>query len=86
VKVLVIEASGTTGRAVADAPAVRGHEVIRASRTCAVRIDLEDPATVHTVLDRIKDLDAVVTCAGHATWKPLAELNDIDFAFSFRCS
>jgi uncharacterized protein YbjT (DUF2867 family) len=46
-RIVVIGATGTIGRAVAEALAKRGHEVVRASRKSAVRVDIEDAATVN---------------------------------------
>jgi NAD(P)-dependent dehydrogenase (short-subunit alcohol dehydrogenase family) len=83
-KVIVIGATGTIGKAVADALATRGHEVIRASRKSAVRVDIEDAATLSALFAGIKDVDAVVCCAGGAGWGPLANLTDEDFALSLR--
>jgi len=84
VKIVVIGATGTIGSAVADALAKRGHEVIRASRKSAVRVDIQDSATVNALFEGRKDVDAVVSCAGGAGWGPLANLTDDDFAFSLR--
>lgn len=83
-KVVVIGATGTIGKAVADALAKKGHEVIRASRKSAVRVDIEDAATLNALFASIKDVDAVVCCAGGAGWGPLANLTDDDFALSLR--
>jgi len=84
VKIVVIGATGTIGKAVADALAKRGHEVIRASRKSAVRVDIEDAATLRALFEKGKDIDAVVSCAGGAGWGPLANLSDEDFALSLR--
>ena len=83
-KVVVIGATGTIGKAVADALVKRGHNVIRASRKSEVRVDIENSATVHALFNLVKDVDAVVTCAGSGGWGPLARLADEDFAFSLR--
>jgi len=83
-KIVVIGATGTIGKAVADAPARRGHEVIRASRTSAVRVDIEDAATINALFDGTRNVDAVVCCAGGARWGPLGNLTDDDFALSLR--
>ncbi|MGA2380461.1 MAG: short chain dehydrogenase [Spirochaetia bacterium] len=83
-KIVVIGATGTIGKAVADALAKRGHEVIRASRKSAVRVDIEDAATLRALFEKGKDIDAVVSCAGGAGWGPLANLSDEDFALSLR--
>jgi NAD(P)-dependent dehydrogenase (short-subunit alcohol dehydrogenase family) len=84
VKIIVIGATGTIGKAVADALAKRGHEVIRASRKSAVRVDIEEMATLNALFDGRKDVDAVVCCAGGAGWGPLGNLGDDDFALSLR--
>jgi NAD(P)-dependent dehydrogenase (short-subunit alcohol dehydrogenase family) len=69
-KIIVIGATGTIGGAVADALAAR-HEVVRASRTSQVRVDVDDPAS----LDRLftEEVDAVVCCATGtpARWQAL---------------
>ncbi len=81
-KIVVIGATGTIGKAVADALAKRGHEVIRASRTSSVRVDIEDAATLDALFKGREDVDAVVSCAGGAGWGPLQNLTDDDFALS----
>ncbi len=83
-KILVIGASGTIGKAVADALARHGHEVVRASRKAEMRVDIEDTATVRALFQRIKDADAVVSCAGSGAWGPLEQLSDNDFAFAIK--
>ena len=77
-KVVVIGASGTIGKAVADALAAR-HEVVRASRHGPVVVNLEDAATLRRLFESIRGVDAVVSCAGSAAFHPLAQLTDADF-------
>jgi len=84
VKVIIIGATGTIGRAVADSLAKRGHAVIRASRKSDPRVDIEDAATIRALLERSGEVDAVVCCAGGAGWGPLGNLKDEDFALSLR--
>ena len=83
-KVLVIGAKGTIGKAVAEALERHGHEVVRASRTSDPRVDLEDPKSIQALFSGIGRIDAVVGCAGSGGWGPLANLSDQDFAFSLR--
>ena len=59
-KVIVIGATGTIGKAVADALAKHGHEVVRASRKSAVKVDIEDAATLSALFAQTRDVDAVV--------------------------
>ena len=81
-RILLIGATGTIGEAVAAALAGR-HEVVRASRNTAdEQVDLADPASVRALFRRVGRVDAIVSAAGNAAFKPLADLGDEDFAFS----
>jgi NAD(P)-dependent dehydrogenase (short-subunit alcohol dehydrogenase family) len=82
-KIVVIGATGTIGKAVADALAPR-HEVIRVSRHGAVQADLEDVASLKKLFQTVKDVDAVVSCAGGVALRPLAQLTDADFELGLR--
>jgi NAD(P)-dependent dehydrogenase (short-subunit alcohol dehydrogenase family) len=82
-KVIVIGATGTIGRAVADALATE-HEVVRASRQGDVKVDIEDPRSIAALFRQVKDVDAVVSCAGNARFVPLARLSDDDIAYSLK--
>jgi len=83
VKIIVVGATGTIGRAVADALAAR-HEVVAVARKGPVKADIQDASSLARLFETVKDADAVVCCAGGAAWKPLAELSDDDFAASLR--
>ncbi len=83
-KIVVIGATGTIGRAAADAFSKREHEVIRTSRGSDPHVDIDDPATLQMLFERVKDIDAVVSCAGHGKWNPLAALTDNDLAISIQ--
>ena len=83
-RILVIGSTGTIGREVAAALA-RQHEVLGASRKAGeLAVDLRDVESVRALYGRVGTVDAVVSCAGGAAWKPLAELDDDDFAMSLR--
>lgn len=79
-KVLVIGATGTLGSAVADALEGASHQVLKASRSGPVRVDLEDPATLDGLFDEVPDLDAVVCCAASGPLVDLAAVTDAEFA------
>jgi NAD(P)-dependent dehydrogenase (short-subunit alcohol dehydrogenase family) len=83
-RVVVIGATGTIGKPVADALEARGHDVVRVSRKTSVRVDIEQAATIRALFDTVHDVDAVVCCAGGAGWGPLSNLTDDDFALSLR--
>lgn len=82
-KIIVVGASGTIGRAVADRLA-RDHEVVRAARRGPVPIDIEDAGSIRRVFETVSGLDAVVCCAGSAAFKPLAQLTGDDFQLGLR--
>jgi len=71
-RVLVIGASGTIGGAVVRALQPE-HEVVRASRTGEVRVDIGDPESVDRMFAVTGAVDAVVCAAAHASMTPLAE-------------
>jgi NAD(P)-dependent dehydrogenase (short-subunit alcohol dehydrogenase family) len=83
-KILIIGASGTVGRAVASALEVRGHKVIRASRKGDVVVDLSDSTSIASMYEAVGKVDAVVCTAGDAKFGTLDELSEEDFAFGLR--
>ncbi|WP_416967648.1 short chain dehydrogenase [Streptomyces sp. 4F14] len=72
-RVLVIGATGTIGRAVSQALAGE-HEVLRASRSGPLRVDLADTATLDALFEEAGPLDAVVCCAASGPLAPLLDL------------
>ncbi|WP_280379945.1 hypothetical protein, partial [Nocardia wallacei] len=42
---------------------VGGHEVVRAARGGAVRVDMDDPASIDGLFATVPDVDAVICCA-----------------------
>jgi NAD(P)-dependent dehydrogenase (short-subunit alcohol dehydrogenase family) len=74
-KVIVIGATGTIGRAVIGQ--LRGaHEVVPASRRAEPRVDLADPGSIGRLFEEVSDADAVVCCAASAPLGPLSEVLD----------
>ncbi len=81
-KIIVIGATGTIGKAVAQALAAR-HEVVSVARSSGeIRADLTDKASVLRLFEQVGPVDAVVSAAGQARFKPLEALSDEDFQFS----
>lgn len=75
-RIVVIGATGTIGRAVTAALTAKGHEVIPASRP---RVDVADPATVDALLAEVSLVDAVVCCAASGRLTPLADGSGEEF-------
>ena len=72
-RVLIVGASGTVGKAAAAALA--HHELVRVGRSSGdIRADLSDPESVRQMLEKAGPIDAVVACTGHVHFGPLAGL------------
>lgn len=83
-KIIVVGATGTIGREVVKALSAKGHEVVAASRSAKARVDIRDSASIEQLFATTKEVDAVVSCAGDAAFKPLMDLTDGDFETSLR--
>lgn len=77
-KVLIVGANGLLGSAAAAALRER-HEVIEASRSSGVTVDLAAPDSIRRMFEEVGAVDAVISCTGSVPFKPLAELTDKDF-------
>ncbi|WP_280379648.1 NAD-dependent epimerase/dehydratase family protein, partial [Nocardia wallacei] len=62
-RIIVIGATGTIGSEVAAQLEHGGHEVVRAARGGAVRVDMDDPASIDGLFATVPDVDAVICCA-----------------------
>ncbi len=78
-KIVVIGATGTIGTKVVDAFSAKKHEVIGVSRSGDIKVTLDDPATIRELFEKVKDVDALVSCAGNAAFKPFLQLTDADY-------
>ncbi len=77
-KILVIGANGLVGSGVANVLR-KNHEVISASRSSDVNVDVNDPASIAAMYKSVGKVDAVVACIGKVAFKPLAELTRDDY-------
>src|SRR5579859_2692188 len=80
-RVLVIGASGAIGSEVVKALEAR-HDVVSASRNGPVKVNIDDPESVRAMYREVGAVDAVVSAAGSAAFKPLTALTDADFQLS----
>ncbi|MEU5877871.1 short chain dehydrogenase [Spirillospora sp. NPDC047279] len=78
-RVIVIGATGTVGRAVVSAlePA---HEVVRASRRGPVGVDLGNPSSLDALFAAVPDPHAVICCAASGPLVSLESVTDQEFA------
>ena len=72
-RILLVGAHGTLGRAVAEA--LSHHEVVAASRSGGERVDLDDAASIAELYRRVGEVDAVACTAGVTPFGPLGELS-----------
>jgi NADP-dependent 3-hydroxy acid dehydrogenase YdfG len=73
-RILLVGASGTLGRAV-DAELGTRHEVLRAgSKTGDVTLDIGDVASIERALDAVGEFDALVSVAGEVAFAPLSAI------------
>ena len=81
-KVLLVGATGLIGKGVAAALSAK-HEVIRASRSSDISVDLNDPASIAAMLQRVGKVDAIASAAGHVPFNTIDALTRDDFIHGF---
>ncbi|SAL39586.1 short chain dehydrogenase [Caballeronia humi] len=78
-KIAVIGATGTVGRAV-FAELAKRHEAVEIGATRgAHRVDLTDVDSIRRLFDSIGRVDAIVAAAGHVHFGPLVEMTPAQF-------
>ncbi|WP_242107706.1 short chain dehydrogenase [Luteimonas aquatica] len=78
-KILLVGASGTLGRAI-DAELSADHEILRAGRGSGdFRVDLRDDASVAELFRATGKVDAIVAASGNVHFGPLAEMTPAQF-------
>jgi NAD(P)-dependent dehydrogenase (short-subunit alcohol dehydrogenase family) len=83
-RVIVVGATGTIGRAIVEALEAR-HEVVPVSHSRGRhRVDLAAPESIASLFEKIGSVDAVVNAAGLATFGALSSLTEDDFLLGLR--
>ncbi len=78
-RILVIGAAGTVGRA-AVAALGNHHQIIKAGRSSGgVQVDIADSVSIAAMYKKTGTLDAVVCCAGQAHFAPLSRITEEQF-------
>lgn len=83
-RILIVGATGTIGKAVAAALGGRHDLVLASHQKAPEQVDIANPASIQDLFSRVTRVDAVVCAAGHAVFKPLSALGDADFDLSLR--
>jgi NAD(P)-dependent dehydrogenase (short-subunit alcohol dehydrogenase family) len=83
-RVLVVGASGTIGRAVVAELADR-HDVVTVGRSSGdLRADMTDAESIRAMFDEAGSVDAVVSAAGHVKFAPFAEMDAAGYDIGLR--
>ncbi|NJL28882.1 MAG: short chain dehydrogenase [Thermoanaerobaculia bacterium] len=87
-RILIVGASGTIGRAIAAELGQR-HEVLTAGRSSGdVRLDITDAASIRaafeTLLETHGPLDAVISAAGSVKFAPFEQMQAADYEIGLR--
>ncbi len=78
-KILIIGGHGTIGKKVAD-HFNKNHDVIVGGRSQGdVQIDIADSNSIHSTLESIGELDAILCIAGEAKWDEFDTMTEEDF-------
>lgn len=83
-RIVLVGASGTIGRAVAAELGQRHDIVPVGSKSGEVQIDITDAESIRSGLARIGACDAIVSTVGKVKFAPLAEMTDADFAIGLK--
>jgi NAD(P)-dependent dehydrogenase (short-subunit alcohol dehydrogenase family) len=73
-RILVVGAEGTVGKTAVAALKPR-NEIVKAGRKSGdLKVDLTDEASIRAMFEKAGKLDAIVACAGHTYFGPLATM------------
>src|SRR5690349_8829798 len=81
-RILLIGATGQIGSAVHQRLR-QSHEVLTATRSTGLFVDILDPDSVRRLYERVGTIDAVITAVGFAPMKPLTDLERADYLAAF---
>lgn len=83
-KIILIGASGTLGKAVAAELGQR-HEIIRVGRNSGdLRVDITDSASIRALFEQTGGFDALVSAAGKVHFGKLAEMGEAEMAVGLK--
>jgi len=83
-KIIVIGATGTIGKAVVDILAPN-HQILAVGHGSGdLRVELSSPDSIEKMFAAAGNFDALISAAGPASFGSLDELNDDDYEFAFR--
>lgn len=75
-KIAVVGATGTIGKAVSNLLEDQGHEVIKSSRNSEPKVNIDKPESIDDFYAKVGKLDSVICAAGIANFGALQKLTD----------
>ncbi len=83
-KIVVVGASGTIGKAVVEKLKPR-HEIVTAGRTSGdINIDVTDAGSIRAAYEKIGSFDAMVSTLGKVKFAPLADMQAEDYEIGIK--
>jgi len=82
-KIILLGASGTIGKRIYDKLSKK-HDVIRASRSGDVKVDMTSTGSIEKMYKSVASADAVVCAAGEAKFAPLSDMTEDDVYVGIR--
>ena len=75
-KIVVVGATGTIGKAVADRLRAQGHEVVAASRHTTPAVDIQNLDSIDAFYREIGEVDGIITAGGQASFAAIDQLTE----------
>lgn len=83
-RIVIVGAAGTAGRAIHKHLSDRGHDIVTVGRNSGdIRRDVADPNQLDQLWTEVGQVDAVVIVAGEVPYAPVAELSSEDYQSAF---
>ena len=83
-RILIVGANGTIGKAVAEELGKR-HDIVTAGRSSGdVRVDITNRRSILDLYEHLRELDAVACCAGNVHFAPLDKMTPEEFDLGLR--
>lgn len=83
-KIILIGASGTLGKAVANELGPR-HEIIRVGRNSGdLHVDITDSTSIRALFEQTGGFDALISAAGKVHFGALAEMGEAEMAVGLK--
>jgi NAD(P)-dependent dehydrogenase (short-subunit alcohol dehydrogenase family) len=81
-RILIVGATGTIGKEIVAALSPSNEIVAVSRKSTPLTVDVSDPDSIRRMYDAAGQLDAVVSAAGDARFKPFDQLTDDDYEYT----